>query len=64
MPNDLPDCPRCDACESLELVRSDVRGLRWCACSCCGKETLLDAEGRVLHPPRQTDVNGVPMFEP
>lgn len=45
----LPDCPSCDAAQTLEAIRSDTRGAKWCLCSCCGKTCLVDANGVVVH---------------
>ena len=46
------DCPNCDsAAGTLEVIRSDVRGLKWVLCSVCGKTALLDEKNRVVHRP-------------
>ncbi len=47
--NPPPDCPRCDAKSTLEVFRSDTRGLKWAVCSCCSTTVLLDSENRILH---------------
>jgi hypothetical protein len=44
----LPDCDRCSAAESLEVIRADTRGLKWAYCRVCSKTVLLDAENRIL----------------
>jgi hypothetical protein len=48
-PRELPDCPTCDAVQTLKHIRADFRGHRWVYCDCCSKTHLLDADGRVLH---------------
>jgi transposase-like protein len=45
----LPDCPSCDADQSLQVIRSDTNGLKWCLCSVCAKTVLLDAKNRIVH---------------
>ena len=46
---DLPDCPHCDAAQTLEVIRSDTAGRLWVVCSACAKTCLLDAKHRVIH---------------
>ncbi len=48
-PRGLPDCPKCDAVQTLTVFRSDTRGLKWAHCSCCSAVVLLDPEDRILH---------------
>lgn len=58
----LPDCPNCDANQTLSAVRADRHGLRWCECSCCGLTALVNAAGVVVWKaiqPDVRDVNGV-----
>lgn len=45
----VPDCPKCNAADTLKVHRSDTRGQRWCYCTCCSKPVLIDAEGHILH---------------
>lgn len=49
MPAPLPDCPRCDARETLEKIRADHKGSVWAYCTVCSATVLLDAEGRIVH---------------
>jgi hypothetical protein len=57
----LPDCPSCDAAQSLEAIRSQG-GLIECTCSCCGK-TCFVKDNVVVHPsPDKRDVSGVQMY--
>mgnify|MGYP001576218729 CR=1 FL=1 len=58
MTKTLPDCPHCAAANTLTAVRADVRGLRWCECSCCGKECLVEPSGEIRADPPKTDVSG------
>lgn len=44
-----PDCPRCDAANTLKVTRADTHGLRWLYCDCCSATVLVDKDGRVLH---------------
>lgn len=45
----LPDCPKCDAVNTLKAFRSDVNGLKWTTCSCCSAIVLIDADNRIVH---------------
>jgi hypothetical protein len=47
----LPDCPHpgCEAAQTLEVIRSDTNGLKWCVCTCCAKTVLLDSKNRIVH---------------
>lgn len=44
----LPDCPSCDAANSLEKIRADDKGCVWTICTVCSK-TALVKDGRVIH---------------
>ena len=51
----LPDCTDCDSRNTLEVTRVDPHtGLRWCVCSCCAQEVLIDATGAVIRRIRPT----------
>lgn len=43
------DCTKCDAHETLEVIRSDTRGSIWLVCSCCATVFLVNAEGRITY---------------
>ncbi len=47
--NPLPDCPRCDAANTLEVFRTNERGEKWAMCSCCSSLVLLDTENLIQH---------------
>lgn len=53
-----PDCPHCDAANTLEAERAEPRGVRVCWCSCCGQRCRVDADGAVVHVPDVRDVQG------
>ena len=46
---DDAQCPHCDANATLEVIRSDTNGVKWCLCSSCAKTVLLDAKNRIVH---------------
>jgi len=59
----LPDCPSCDAEQSLERVCVQGSAIE-CVCTCCAR-TCLVKDGRVVHPvPSLVDVRGVQMHDP
>lgn len=47
----LPDCTHCDSANSLEVIRADTHGQKWCVCTVCGKPTVLDVKNRERLPP-------------
>ena len=64
MPAD-PDCAWCEAATTLEHVWTEM-GSAYYICSCCGKQTLVDARG-VAHrvkPQVECDVSGYPIDGP
>ena len=59
----LPDCPSCDAANSLKPIRGDGPSV-WCECSCCSKQCLVK-DGRVVHHSEDVrDVSGNQMHDP
>lgn len=51
-----PDCPHCDANDTLKVVRAESRGVRVCECSCCSAVVRVNADGAVVHVVRTADV--------
>lgn len=52
----LPDCPFCNAADTLTPVNGDFAGSIWCVCSCCARTSLVK-DGRVVYPVPRTDVS-------
>ena len=59
MPIPLPDCPHCDAANTLKAERSEPRGVRVCECSCCSAIVRVNVGGAIVHVPDLRDVNAV-----
>jgi len=54
----LPDCPHCDASQTLSITLSDM-GTHGCVCSYCGKTCTVDDSGRLRKfEPSKTDIQG------
>jgi hypothetical protein len=49
---EMPDCPHCSADQTLEAYRVEMRGVKVCTCSCCGKECRVSAAGVIVHSGR------------
>lgn len=48
-PLDTPDCPKCDARETLEPYgKPDTFGSQWHVCTCCSITCLVHIDGRIL----------------
>lgn len=55
-----PDCPACDARDTLQPVGAEVQRSQWHVCTCCATPVLIQlGTGTVLrvgkgdHPPRR-----------
>jgi hypothetical protein len=58
MPPPLPDCPRCDARQTLDPERVAMGGVIVAVCSCCAVVVRVSC-GRVVHPCEPaTDISG------
>lgn len=55
----LPECPFCDADNTLTPVASDGKGVIVAECSCCSRRCRVNAEGVIVWPVKvETDVSG------
>lgn len=59
-----PDCPQCDASDTLEPERSEGRGVMVCVCSCCAAVVRVNADGAIVHAEPVTDLRGRVMTDP
>lgn len=57
MAEPLPDCPWCDAANTLDVLWAEM-GTTYCACSCCGKQCRVDKHGAHRTNPPEFDVSG------
>lgn len=58
MSRPLPDCGRCDAVQTLEMVRVEPGGVTVAICSCCAGEVRLRLASVAPPPPVETDLRG------
>lgn len=58
----LPDCPHCDARETLKVEQTEY-GSQFCECSCCSHRCRVDHEGRAQKVERKTDVSGQMIYQ-
>lgn len=63
--SDLPDCPRCNANDTLTIDQTEKGGTRVCWCSCCAQRCRVDQDGRAYRVELDSvlDVNGTQMYE-
>lgn len=61
-PDDQPQCPWCDAANTLDAGWSEM-GSTYCHCTCCGKRCYVDRHGAHRTPePDVRDVNGIVIY--
>jgi len=60
----LPQCPSCDAVDTLSIERIDPHGVKVCTCSCCAKRCYVAAGGAIVHVESRVDISGVTMTDP
>lgn len=49
---ELPQCPRCDCTDSLQVIRrgrDENLGNRWCECWGCNAVVLINADNEIVH---------------
>ena len=54
---DLPQCPSCDASDTLEHVWTEM-GTEHYRCTCCAKQSWIDSHGRAQRSEPVLDVSG------
>ncbi len=59
----MPQCPYCDAADTLKAERVEGNGVFVCVCTCCAKQCRVNADGVVIHSDKR-DLGGIVMTDP